>query len=596
MAFRVFRFRRFSSQLLFLVAGLIALVQFAVYVLVTRANERNAIEHIDQNLRIGAKIFRENLTERIDYLTGSAKVMSGDYAIRPLFMQDPVDKRTMRSALLSYSERVKPPTSLKAPIITLFSAEGELYATTDDVLGTENVGPFRYLIQQAAAGDMEQASGYSYLGGNLHVLVVVPLYAPFPNVAAWFGLAYPIDTLFANAIKNTTLLDVTFTSNPAEPDLRVLSTTLNPAMAGAIARHTRKDKTPSNESEILNLDGEPYVTLSQTLDLLGEEPVRIALQRSLNAELAPARELENIVLLISLAALAVATLAALWIARGVSQPVQQLAAHTKLVAAGDYTRHIELPREDEIGQLATAFNHMTAGLAERDRVRDLLGKVVSPEIATQLLQSDLQLGGEEREVTILFCDLRDFTSFSERLAPAEVLTLLNRYLDRMSTIIEQHGGVIDKYIGDAIMALFGAPVANSKAADKAIAAARDMARALDQLNRELALEGKPALAFGIGINTARVVAGNMGSKTRLNYTVIGDGVNLASRLEGLTKDPAYNTPIIISEATMAALQQRPATRELGEVRVKGKLQAVKIYALTAKGESQPPYDPLPGAT
>jgi len=261
------------------------------------------------------------------------------------------------------------------------------------------------------------------------------------------------------------------------------------------------------------------------------------------------------------------------------------------VAAGDYTQRIELPRADELGQLATAFNQMTAGLAERDRVRNLLGMVVSPEIATQLLHSDLKLGGEEREVTILFCDLRNFTSFSERMAPAEVLTLLNRYLDRMSAIIERHGGVIDKYMGDAIMALFGAPVAVPDASARAVAAARDMAGALESLNAELRNEGKSALAFGIGINTAQVVAGNVGSKTRLNYTVIGDGVNLASRLEGLTKDPAYATPIIVSEATLAAINPRPFARELGEVKVKGKAEAVRIFALTAKGESSLPYSP-----
>ncbi len=583
MAFRIFRFRRFSTQLLFLLAGLFAVVQISVYLLVARANKNNAIEHIDQNLRIGAKIFRQNLSERIDFLTGSAKVMSADAAIKPLLMQDPVDKGTLRSTLLSYTERVK------APVITLFSTEGELLALTDNVLGAENVGPFRFLIRQATEGDKEQASGYSYLGGKLHVLVVVPLYAPFPTVAGWFGLAYPIDTAFANAIKNTTLLDVTFTSNPDEPNLRVLSTTLNPAMAGAVARHTTVTKDASLRSEMLSLDGEPYVTLFEPLELLGEAPARIALQRSLATELAPARELEKVVLVISLAALIAATLAALWIARGVSRPMQQLAGHTKLVAAGDYTQRIELPREDELGQLATAFNQMTAGLAERDRVRNLLGMVVSPEIATQLLQSDLKLGGEEREVTILFCDLRDFTSFSEKMPPSEVLALLNRYLDRMSTIIERHGGVIDKFIGDAIMALFGAPVAAPDAPARAVAAARDMARALESLNAELRGEGRPMLAFGIGINSARVVAGNMGSKTRLNYTVIGDGVNLASRLEGLTKEPAYATPIIVSEATLAGITPRPFARELGEVKVKGKSDAVKIFALTPKGESRMPY-------
>ncbi len=591
MALRLPRFRKFSRQLMLLLAGLVAVVQIAVYLLISRANEHNAVEHIQQNLQTGAKIFRQSLAERIDFLAGSAKVLSNDYQIRKLIMQDPLDRATLRSTLNSYADRVKLGAKSKPPFITLFSPEGEVLALSidDKALGAENIGPFQHLIQRAAAADMDQASDYSYLDNRLHALVVVPLYAPYPNVAGWFGLAYPIDNTITQPIKNNTLLEFTFTSDPNEANHRVLSSTLSDAMAHEVLAFNAAHKSPMAGTEMVQLGGEPYVTLFDSLDLLGEAPVRIALQRPLMAELAPARQLERTVLQISLAALVAATLVAFGIARGVSRPVQQLAQHTKLVAAGDYTQRIELPRADELGQLATAFNQMTAGLAERDRVRNLLGMVVSPEIATQLLHSDLKLGGEEREVTILFCDLRDFTSFSEKMAPAEVLSLLNRYLDRMSTLIERQGGVIDKYIGDAIMALFGAPVAAPDAPARAVAAARDMARALESLNAELRNEGKPALAFGIGINTARVVAGNMGSKTRLNYTVIGDGVNLASRLEGLTKDPAYGTPIIVSEATLAGITPRPFARELGEVKVKGKAEAVKIFALTAKGETKLPY-------
>jgi adenylate cyclase len=592
VALRIFRFRRFSTQLLLLLAGLFAVVQVSVYLLISQANDRNARKHIEQSLQTGAKIFRQNLGERIDFLAASAKVLSNDYQIRKLIMQDPLDRETLRSNLNSYADRVKLGVNSKPPFITLFSTEGEILALSIDNagLGAENIDPFKHLIDRAAAAEMEQASDYSYLDNRLHVLVVVPLYAPYPNVAGWFGLAYPIDTTITQPIKNNTLLEFTFTSDPNESDHRVLSSTLPDTMAREVLAYNagRKERM-SGMIEEITLAGEPYVTLFESLELLGEAPVRIALQRSLTTELAPARQLEKIVLQISLAALVAATLAALWIARGVSQPLQQLAAHTNLVAAGDYTQSITLPREDELGQLATAFNHMTAGLAERDRVRNLLGMVVSPEIAAQLLQSDLKLGGEEREVTILFCDLRNFTSFSEKMPPTDVLALLNRYLDRMSGIIEQHGGVIDKFIGDAIMALFGAPVAMPDAAQRAVAAAKDMARALDVLNEELKKEGKPILAFGIGINTARVVAGNMGSKTRLNYTVIGDGVNLASRLEGLTKDPAYGTPIIVSEATLSAITPRPSARALGEVMVKGKVDAVKIFALSARGETTPPY-------
>jgi adenylate cyclase len=149
----------------------------------------------------------------------------------------------------------------------------------------------------------------------------------------------------------------------------------------------------------------------------------------------------------------------------------------------------------------------------------------------------------------------------------------------MSTIIEQNGGVIDKYIGDAIMALYGAPLAQPDSARRALDTARIMADSLHELNLELLAEGKPRLEFGIGINTARVVAGNMGSHTRLNYTVIGDGVNLASRLEALTKDPVYRTSVIVSEATAQAAGQEARLRPLGEIAVKGKTQSVKILAL-----------------
>ena len=276
--------------------------------------------------------------------------------------------------------------------------------------------------------------------------------------------------------------------------------------------------------------------------------------------------------------------ASLLLARSFSQPVRRLARHTRLIASGDYTTRIHLPRSDELGSLAESFNVMSTGLAERDQVRDLLDKNVSPEVAASLLKNGSALGGEEREVTILFADLRGFTPLSETLPPPELLALLNRYLDRMSAEIERQGGVIDKYIGDEIMALFGAPVdvPDGGGADvfvhhSGISGKRE---ALATLNREFAAEGRPPLAFGVGINTATVVAGNIGSHRRLNYSVIGDGVNLAARLQPLTRRPEYATDIIISDLTRHRLA--PDTyrlRLLGEVPVKGKTLAPRIHAV-----------------
>ncbi len=588
MAFRVFRFRRFSSQLLALLLGLLFTALATTYILVSHFNDKNARDHGVSNLEVGDLVFKKEINQIVGSLADSASVMSQDYPIRQVVMRDkldPVALSTLSSILKTYTRRVH------APVIALFDTSGKLIANSDAQMDNENREPFRYLIRLATEQDKDQQSGFAYLNGALYILVVKPLYGPYPEIIDWFGLAFPIDRVFAHKIKATTRLEVTFASTDKPESPRVLASTLPEDSARLVAQAAAKNKTALERIKILSLPGDRYVTLFRNEDLLGDDPVTVVLQQPLSVEQDAADILKLYLQLISLAALAAATLLAFWIARGVSQPVQQLAAYTKHVAAGDYTQRIDLPREDELGQLATAFNQMTAGLAERDQVRDLLGKVVSPEIATQLLHSGVRLGGEERVVTILFSDLRDFTAMSEKMAPADMLALLNRYLDRMSTIIEKHGGVIDKYIGDAIMALFGAPVADPNAPARAIAAAREMAQALDKLNQELAREGRPALTFGIGINTARVVAGNMGSKTRLNYTVIGDGVNLASRLEGLTKEPAYRTLIIVSEATLRALKDPPPARELGEVKVKGKAEVVKIFAIGTKGESQPPGPP-----
>lgn len=616
-----FRFRRFSLRVLTLLLGLLFAVLATTYAVVSRANERNAIDRARAELDRAARLAQSLIQERIDFLALNAKVVAGDYAFKQAFTDG--DGPTMSSALVSFSSRIG------SPIITLFDPEGKILANSEPGMEVENANPFAYLIREATRQDVAQLSGFSYLKGSLHVLVVVPFYAPYPNIFGWFGLAFPVDRAFAEKIQRLTRVDLTYiaTDGPALADpatneriqreglvlvstLPAASATRTRDAAVAMAKNVHK----GDPLEILPLSDDRYVTLYKWQEMLAESPITIMLQRPLTPELAPARELENYLLLTALTALAAAAVLALVIARGVSEPVRQLASHTEKIAAGDYATRISLPRADELGQLADAMNHMSAGLAERDRVRDLLDKNVSPEVAAQLLRDGAALGGEEREVTILFADLRGFTTLSEKLTPRDLLTLLNRYLDRMSEPIESHGGVIDKFIGDAIMALFGAPVAQGDAADRALAAALAMERALADLNRELAAEtavarasrpvnpsatgpetrATPAtllpqgLALGIGINTARVVAGNIGSHRRLNYSVIGDGVNVASRLQSLTRTAEYRTNIITSAATLAALRRPPTStlapptfRALGTVPVKGRAEPVEIFAVDA---------------
>ncbi|MBA4137838.1 MAG: hypothetical protein C0518_11020 [Opitutus sp.] len=559
------RFRRFRTRLLVLIVGLTAAVQIATYFVVSRANRTNALTTINADLARASRQFAANARLRQESLLFAARQMANDYAMKQLFLIEEFSAPTARSALTSYQARIQ------APLIVLLAPDGHLLAGTRSSISEDDLAPFHVLHDRAELTDSQQASGYGYFDGELHQLVLVPLLAPAPEVAAWVGIGFPINAGTAAELKESADVEVSFLAGGDSPQL--LASTLPPELAAQLVAQNLNATTT-----LARLGREDYISAIRLLPIDAGAPALIALQRSLRTQLAPSRALEQTILIGTLAGLAVAIFAALGLARNVSRPVQQLAAHTRHVATGDYTRRLELPRADELGELATAFNQMTTGLAERDRVRDLLGKVVSPEIAAQLLHSELRLGGEERDVTILFTDLRDFTAWSEKLPPTEVLALLNRYLDRMSAIVEKHGGVIDKYIGDAIMALFGAPVATAGAASRAIAAAREMKSALAELNRELGAEGKPALALGIGINTGRVIAGNMGSKTRLNYTVIGDGVNLAARLEALTKEPQFGARIIVSHATAAAANATGQLRALGSVTVKGRTEPVQIYA------------------
>jgi adenylate cyclase len=270
----------------------------------------------------------------------------------------------------------------------------------------------------------------------------------------------------------------------------------------------------------------------------------------------------------------------IFIARKITRPVTVLTHGAKEIEQGHYDFTIDVNQEDELGKLAEGFNAMSKGLADRAKVRNLLGKVVSPAIAEELLNKGVELGGEERQATIVFCDIRNFTSLCENHEAKQVLTLLNDLLTRLSGVIDQHQGVIDKYIGDAMMALFGVTIVDKQQAQHAVLAALAMQKEVRHINNELVnKQGIAEISLGIGVNSASVIAGNMGSQTRLNYSVIGDGVNISSRLESLTK--FYGTPILVGDMTRK-LCPDIAFREIDTVRVKGKTKGLTIYQAIAE--------------
>jgi adenylate cyclase len=201
---------------------------------------------------------------------------------------------------------------------------------------------------------------------------------------------------------------------------------------------------------------------------------------------------------------------------------------------------------------------------------------MSPEVAEQLLASgETVLGGKDQKVSILFSDVRNFTTMSEALGARETVSMLNEYFERMVDVILHHKGVLDKFIGDAVMALFGVPFNGEHDADDAVKAANAMFVALGELNVERRRDGKAPLDIGVGIATGVVVVGNIGSTKRMEYTAIGDSVNLASRLESATK--FYGARILLSESTRAELANKTLLREIDLLRVQGKKEPVAIY-------------------
>jgi adenylate cyclase len=223
-----------------------------------------------------------------------------------------------------------------------------------------------------------------------------------------------------------------------------------------------------------------------------------------------------------------------------------------------------------------AWQYFVEG-AEKRRVRQLFGRYVSPAVIEQLMENPAlaRLGGDRREMTVLFSDIRGFTSASEQGQPEAVVAQLNEYFEAMVAVLFRHQGTLDKFVGDMVMGLFGAPLDDRWHADHAVAAAREMSTTLDALNARWKAEGRPTLDIGIGINSGEMIAGNIGSSAIMSYTVIGDAVNLGARLESLNKE--YKSRILISEATHRRLRQPIETRLVGEVTVKGRQQPVVVY-------------------
>ncbi len=575
----LFAFRSFRTRLLVFLLALLLPVLLGIYVFVNRENTAYTDDTIDSYLQLGADVFDFTREEHKNTLLTITSTMTRDWGFRnafgtgdPFTIIDAADNILMRSLGA-------------ADMMLIASMEGEVIIDTR-MQGFETLeGEWRALMDAAAASSDGIGDAIITVQGVPYQITVIPLFLPTP--VAWIFGGFPLDNRFAATVKQSIVSDVSiveFTqTGPAQavPDVHVIASTLSADNQQRLSAHLQQTGTAVTDTlRVAFADGE-YGTLLRPLYGQPGDSLQIVavIQKSYNENMENLQAFQNVLLQFYIAVIAISLLAVILLARSVTRPILDLARRVRRIEAGDYGQAVAVTGQDEIGQLAGSINTMAAGLAEKEKVRDLLGKVVSHEIAEELLSKTIALGGEERVVTVLFADIKGFTSLCENLAPEAVLTLLNRYLSEITEVIERHHGVVDKYTGDSVMALFGAPLSRPGDAGNAIATALAIQSAMAALNAANLAQGMLAIEAGIGVHTGLVVAGNLGSQNRLNYTVIGDSVNLSARLEGLTR--RYHVPNIVSEATRL---EAPGFvyRELDLVRVAGKKEPVRIFEVLGR--------------
>ena len=260
-----------------------------------------------------------------------------------------------------------------------------------------------------------------------------------------------------------------------------------------------------------------------------------------------------------------------------SKPIEELQLATVELKKGNLSARVEIESNDEISFLGERFNEMAESIQEKEFIKDSFGKIVDPSVRDYLLSGNLLLGGELKIVTVLFVDIQGFTSISEKLPPPEVVIWLNQYFETISNCITREKGLVNKFIGDAILAVFGVPIPNPNHADSALQSALSILKDIKEINQKNLNNNLPEYKIRIGIHSGEVLAGNIGSLSRMEYTVIGDTVNTASRLESYCKE--LNLELLLSNDTKLNSNKIYSFKSFGEIKIRGKENTIEIYSI-----------------
>lgn len=275
-----------------------------------------------------------------------------------------------------------------------------------------------------------------------------------------------------------------------------------------------------------------------------------------------------------------------------TSPLETLTNLIHLVSKGNFdvnaSGQVKTFFKDEVKELATAFDSMTEGLKERDKVKNLFNKFHGSSVTEDLMKKDVSIGGQSKDVIVFFSDIRGFTAFSEKRKPEEVVGMLNEYFAVMVKIINANGGIVDKFIGDAIMAVWGVPKANKKDAHNAVKACLEMRRALADLNEKRMGRKEPPIQIGMGLHAGSAISGTIGSDERMEYTIIGNTVNTGSRIESSTK--AFGSDLLVSDTVLEKIGDAYLTEYAGSAEVKGRSEPLKLHKVRGFKKADGEYE------
>ena len=566
--------RRLRAKIFLPFALLILAVLLATLGLINAAVDAWVERSLSTQFAVTGRVFNALLAERAQRLASLTGLLARDFAFKRAVATYDTDTLVSMSANQRYRD---------VDLLWITDGAGKLLADFAGKVETgRDVSGLPPLAAALASADEAPGSAVTAVDGRLLELVAAPVLGPDDEPIGWLMAGEAIDDATAEQLRGATGPSVSFATLST-----LYATSLAPGArhelfpadrpgAGPLGELLRgHQQRPAHAAASLVVLGGGRALVSLTpIEAALSEPLFAVLESSYDRALGPLRHLPGRVAGIGALALGAGLLVGALIAGGIAAPLQVMVAAMRRVLAGDYTQRLSLRRGDEIGFLAGAFNEMVGGLAERERIKDTFGRFVSPEVAAAVLGGELPLAGERREVTILFQDVRGFTTIAERTEPTVLVGLVNQLFTEMVGAVEAQGGIIRVFTGDGVMALFGAPIGHADDPQRAVRAALDMVARLPVLNQRLAAEGLDTLRIGIGIHTGDVVAGCIGPDQRSEYSVVGDAPNQASRIEGLTKE--MHTPILVSAVTAARLGPSFQLGRRAVLPVKGKEFPVEV--------------------